>query len=238
MLKTDKTFSKKCKRKAVSASKKAILLLSGGLDSATVLYYALSKGYDIFCISFDYGQRHRKELDCARYLAKLNHSKWQLVRMSFPWKGSALLDKGVKLSQSGKMTKAIPNTYVPSRNIIFLSYAASYAEVVGADKIFIGANQIDYSGYPDCRESFLSAFEKAVNKGTRVGVNGEKINIVSPLLLKNKKDIIDMGTKLGVPFEHTWSCYKGERYLCGRCDSCIIRKKGFYAAGIKDPLKR
>jgi len=149
-----------------------------------------------------------------------------------------LLDKGIRLSQSGKMTKSIPNTYVPSRNIIFLSYAASYAEVIGADKIFIGANQIDYSGYPDCRGSFLSAFETAINKGTKRGVNGKKIKIASPLLRKNKRDIIHMGHKLGVPFEHTWSCYKGGAVLCGKCDSCIIREKGFNAAGIKDPLRK
>jgi len=228
----------KLKRKAATVKKKAVILLSGGLDSAVVLYYALSKGYNLSCVSFDYGQRHRKELICARRLAKLNNSKWQLVKMSFPWKGSALLDDGMKLSQSGKMTKGVPNTYVPSRNIIFLSYAASYAEVIGADTIFIGANQIDYSGYPDCRGSFLSAFETAINKGTKRGVSGKRTKIISPLLRKNKRDIINMGYKLGVCFEYTWSCYKGESVVCGKCDSCVIREKGFKAAGIKDPLKK
>ncbi len=232
----DTSFKKKPKHKKISSRAKAVVLLSGGLDSATTFYYALSKGYDIFCLSFDYGQRHKKELNCARYLASLNNSKWQLVRISFPWKGSSLLDKRIKLPQSGK--KDIPNTYVPSRNIIFLTYAVSYAEVIGADKVFIGVNQIDYSGYPDCRSSFLSAFEAAVNKGTKRGINGKKISILSPLIRKNKKDIINMGSKLGVPFQHTWSCYKGERFLCGKCDSCLIREKGFTAAGIKDPLKR
>jgi 7-cyano-7-deazaguanine synthase len=234
----DTSLKKKPKHKRVSIRAKAVVLLSGGLDSATTLYYALSKGYDIFCLSFDYGQRHKKELNCARYLASLNNSKWQLVRISFPWKGSSLLDKRIKLPRSEKRAKNIPNTYVPSRNIIFLSYAVSYAEVIGADKVFIGVNQIDYSGYPDCRSSFLSAFEVAVNKGTKRGVNGKKISIISPLLRKNKKDIINMGSKLRVPFQHTWSCYKGERVLCGKCDSCLIREKGFIAAGIKDPLKR
>jgi len=233
-----KSFKKKPKHKKISNRAKAVVLLSGGLDSATTLYYALSKGYDIFCLSFDYGQRHKKELNCAKYLAGLNNSKWQLIRLSFPWKGSSLLDKRIELPQSKKRVKGIPNTYVPSRNIIFLSYAVSYAEVIGADKVFIGVNQIDYSGYPDCRSSFLSAFEIAVNKGTKRGVNNKKISIVSPLLRKNKKDIINIGSKLGVPFQHTWSCYKGERFLCGKCDSCLIRKKGFVAAGIKDPLKR
>lgn len=234
----DKNFRKKFKRKNISIATKAVVLLSGGLDSATVLYHALSKGYDIFCLSFNYGQRHKRELDCAKYLANLNNSKWQLVEISFPWKGSSLLDKRMKLPRSERKEKGIPNTYVPSRNIIFLSYAVSYAEAIGCDKIFIGANQIDYSGYPDCRSSFLSAFESAVNKGTKMSVNGKKIGIVSPLLRKDKKDIINMGSKLGVPFQHTWSCYKGERSLCGKCDSCLIREKGFVAAGIEDPLKR
>ncbi len=234
----DKRRNKTPKHKSVSLVKKAVVLLSGGLDSAVVLYYALSKGYDVFCISFDYGQRHKKELACARRLAGLNNAKWQLVKMSFPWKGSALLDSGMELSQSGKMTKSIPNTYVPSRNIIFLSYAASYAEVISADTIFIGANQIDYSGYPDCRGSFLSAFESTINKGTKRGVNGKKIKIASPLLRKNKRDIIQTGYKLGVPFKYTWSCYKGGAILCAKCDSCIIREKGFNAAGVKDPLKK
>jgi len=234
----DASQADKLKRKAVTGKKRAVVLLSGGLDSAVVLYHALSEGYDLSCISFDYGQRHKKELICARRLAGLNNSKWQLVKMSFPWKGSALLDDGMKLSQSGKMTKGVPSTYVPSRNIIFLSYAASYAEVIGVDTIFIGANQIDYSGYPDCRGSFLSAFETAINKGTKRGVSGKKIKIISPLLRKNKRDIINIGYKLGVRFEYTWSCYKGESVVCCKCDSCVIREKGFKAAGIKDPLKR
>ena len=234
----DKGRVKNSRRKKANNGKKAVLLLSGGLDSATVFYYALSEGYDLFCLSFDYGQRHKQELYCAKYLANLNNSKFQLVKISFPWKGSSLLDKGIKLSQTGRRTKGIPNTYLPSRNIIFLSYAASYAEVVGADKIFIGANQIDYSGYPDCRSPFLAAFEKALNKGTKAGVNNKRISIISPLLKKNKKAIIRLGFKLGVPFQHTWSCYKGEKFLCGKCDSCLIRKDGFNAVGIEDPLKR
>ncbi len=238
IMKRVRSSVKKPGHKAAPVVKKAVVLLSGGLDSATVFSYALSKGYEVFCLSFDYGQRHKKELQCAKRLAKLNNSNWQLVKMSFPWKGSALLDKKTQLSQSGKITKSIPNTYVPSRNIIFLSYAASYAEVIGADTIFIGANQIDYSGYPDCRSSFLSAFESAVNKGTKRGVSGKKIKITSPLILKNKKDIIKMGSKLGVLFQYTWSCYEGGSSPCGKCDSCVIRKKGFDAAGIKDPLRK
>lgn len=216
--------------------KRAVVLLSGGLDSATALYYALSEDYDTYCLSFHYGQRHKRELDCAKRLAGLTGSEWQLVGISLPWKGSSLLEKKISLPQSGKLKRGIPSTYVAARNIIFLSYAASYAEVVCCKKIFIGANQIDYSGYPDCRSSFLKAFEKAVNAGTKAGINGGGIEIAYPLIDKRKEDIIAMGRGLGVPFEHTWSCYKGGKTPCGRCDSCVIRQRGFDACGLKDPL--
>ncbi len=219
-----------------SPTKRAIVLVSGGLDSAVTLYYALSEGYDVSCLSFDYGQRHRKELVCAKRLAELSKLKRHLIKIELPWKGSSLLDKKSILPRSINKRKDIPSTYVPSRNIIFLSFAASFAEAINAESVFIGANQIDYSGYPDCRLSFLRAFESAVNKGTKTGVRSRGIRILYPLINKNKKDIIDMGLKLGVPFEHTSSCYKGEGSPCGKCDSCVIRRRGFHSAGIPDPL--
>jgi 7-cyano-7-deazaguanine synthase len=218
--------------------KKAVILLSGGLDSATVLYQVKSQGYDLHALSFDYGQRHRKELVCAEKLALSSATKWQLLKVSLPWKGSALIDKNIRISQPGLSAKKIPNTYVPSRNIIFLSYAASCAESIKASKIFIGANQIDYSGYPDCRQAFLTAFSTAIGKGTKAGVDGKRIEIEAPLINMKKKDIIIKAFRLGVPFHQTWSCYKGLEFPCQKCDSCMIRKRGFYAAGIKDPLIR
>jgi 7-cyano-7-deazaguanine synthase len=222
----------------IANNKKAVILLSGGLDSATVLYQAKAQGYDLYALSFDYGQRHKKELVCAEKLALSNTTEWQLLKVSLPWKGSALIDKTIRIPQSTAGVKKIPNTYVPSRNIIFLSYAASYAEAIKASKIFIGANQIDYSGYPDCRQAFLTDFSTAIGKGTRVGVNGKRIKIEAPLINMKKKEIIIKALRLGVPFHQTWSCYKGLKFPCQKCDSCTIREQGFYAAGIKDPLKK
>lgn len=222
----------------IANNKKAVILLSGGLDSATVFYQAKAQGYDLYALSFDYGQRHKKELSCAEKLALSSKAKWQLLKVSLPWKGSALIDKNIRISQSGASETKIPNTYVPSRNIIFLSYAASYAESIKASKIFIGANQIDYSGYPDCRQAFLTAFSIAIGKGTRAGVNGKRIEIEAPLINMKKKEIIIKALGLGVPFHNTWSCYKGLKFPCQKCPSCMIRKQGFYAAGIKDPLTR
>jgi 7-cyano-7-deazaguanine synthase len=216
--------------------KKAIVLLSGGLDSATVLYYAKLKGYELYAISFDYGQKHKKELLSAKKLAHINNAKICIMKISFPWKGSSLLDKKSELPKGHIGRKSIPSTYVPARNIIFLSFALSYAEAIGAGKIFIGANQIDYSNYPDCRKVFLHAFNIMIKKGTKMGLSGKSVSIEAPLIRMKKKDIIIEASKLGVPFKYTWSCYKGDKSPCGRCDSCIIREKGFREAGIKDPL--
>lgn len=215
---------------------KAVVLLSGGIDSATTLYYAKAKGYKVFCLTFDYGQRHKKEIYSARRLGRVCDANFRLLKITLPWKGSSLLDKNVRLPKGKINRRTIPNTYVPGRNIIFLSYATSYAEAIGAERIFIGANQIDYSGYPDCRISFLEAFGEAISKGTKKGEEKDTIKIEAPFINKSKREIIRTAIRLNVPLEYTWSCYKGTEVPCGMCDSCLIRSKGFKEAGFKDPL--
>ncbi len=210
------------------AAKKAVILLSGGLDSTTTLYYAKAKGYDCYCLLFDYGQRHKKELKAAAKLAKLNKCEYTTVKILLPWSKSALTDTTVKIpANTRNIGKKIPATYVPARNTIFLSFAASYAESIGARKIFIGANALDYSGYPDCRPDYIKAYEKAVNLGTKSGVSGKKLKIETPLIKLTKAKIIRLGKKLGVPYHFTWSCYQGGKTPCGICESCLLRKKGF-----------
>ncbi len=216
---------------------KGVVLLSGGLDSATVLYYAKNKGVVPYCLIFDYGQRHKKELSSARKLAEAAGCEYQIVRISLPWKGSSLLDRSMEIETREVVdSTVIPSTYVPARNIIFLSFAASYAEVISAEYIFIGANAIDYSGYPDCRPEFFKSYQQALKRGLKTGVQGKDIKVVAPLIRKSKGQIIKLGLKLGVPYELTWSCYKGDRYPCSKCDSCRLRAKGFEQAGVDDPL--
>ena len=208
--------------------KSAIILLSGGLDSATVLYCAKSLGYKPHALIFDYGQRHRKEIIQAKKIARQAGCDYRVVKISLPWQGSSLLDKKMRLPQNCRVIpKEIPSTYVPARNIIFLSFAASYAEAAGADAIFIGANAIDYSGYPDCRPDFFKAFQKVIKQGMKAGVEGRTIRVMAPLLHKTKAQIIRLGLKLKVPYELTWSCYQGGAKPCGKCDSCVLRDKGF-----------
>lgn len=215
---------------------KAVILLSGGLDSATTLFYAQKKGYKIFCLIFDYGQRHRKEILQAVKLARAMKSEYKIVKIRLPWGGSALIDKKISLPKNRQnIPKEIPVTYVPARNIIFLSFAASYAETVGASTIFIGANAVDYSGYPDCRPEFYQAFQLAMKCGLKTGVTGKPIKIQTPLIRKSKADIIRLGRRLKVPYELTWSCYSGGKKPCGVCDSCLIRAKGFSQAHLPDP---
>lgn len=218
--------------------KKAILLLSGGLDSGVTLYYAKNKNFDVSCLTFDYHQRHLKEIIKAKLLAKKAKAEHIIIKLGLPLKGSALLDKNLKLPGESLLRNSgkIPITYVPARNIIFLSYALFYAELKAADSIFIGANVIDYSGYPDCRPEFLKAFMKAAGLGTKRGEEKRPIKIVAPLIKKSKSDIIRLGLKLKVPFEYTWSCYAGGKFPCGVCDSCRFRLKGFKEAGLDDPL--
>jgi len=221
--------------------KKAIVLLSGGLDSATTLYLARSQGYKCSCIIFDYGQRHKKEIEYAKKIAQAAQCPAQIINIKLPWRGSSLLDKKLRIpqltnSRTHELTNEIPSTYVPARNIIFLSFALSFAEAMGAEVIFIGAHIQDYSGYPDCRPEFYRAFKKVILTGTRAGVEKRSIKIETPLILKTKAQIIRLGRQLGVPFVLTWSCYQGGRVPCGECDSCYYRAKGFSEAGIRDPL--
>ena len=221
-------------------NKKAVVLLSGGLDSATTLYLAKKRGFDCYCLIFDYGQRQIREIKSAQAIARSIRCLAQIIKIALPWKGSALLDKKIKIrwvpgSLGPWGTKVIPNTYVPARNIIFLSFALSYAEAIGAEAIFIGAHAQDYSGYPDCRPEFFRAFSRVISTGTKAGRERKRIEIKTPLIGKGKAEIIKLGRQLGVPFALTRSCYQGARQPCGKCDSCYFRAKGFQEAGIKDP---
>ena len=216
--------------------KKAVVLLSGGLDSATILFYAKAKGYTPHCLIFEYGQRHYKEITNAKRIARRAKCRYQLMDISLPWQGSSLLDKKMRLPRQKKIDSGtIPSTYVPARNIIFLSFSVSYAEAIGAKAVFIGANAIDYSGYPDCRPEFLKAYQLMLAKGLKTGVQGKTIKIHTPWVHKTKAQIIRMGMKLGVPYDLTWSCYQGGKKPCGKCDSCRLRQKGFKMLNIKDP---
>jgi 7-cyano-7-deazaguanine synthase len=203
--------------------KSAVVLLSGGLDSTTTLYWAISQGYKCHALIFDYSQRHRKEIKHAAMVARLAKIPYEIVKIKLPWKGSALLDKRIKVPINRRIDRRIPLTYVPARNMIFLSFALSHAEAIGAKAVFIGANAIDYSGYPDCRPAFFKAFQLVVKHG----IKAKKIKVVAPLIKMTKKEIVKLGQKLGAPLAKTWSCYLGGRKPCGVCDSCRLREKGF-----------
>jgi 7-cyano-7-deazaguanine synthase len=215
--------------------KKGVILLSGGIDSSTTLYFAKSKGYELTALIFDYKQRHKKEIECAKKIARLNEINYYIIKCDLPWTRSSLTNKKIKVPLDRNLTKReIPLTYVSGRNIIFLSHAFSLAESIGARSVFIGAHTQDYSGYPDCRPQFLKAFAAAANKGIKKG----NIKIVAPLINKSKKEIIRMGVRLGIPFSNTWSCYRGAKSPCLRCDSCRFRILAFKSCGLKDPLLR
>jgi len=218
------------------ANRQAIVLLSGGLDSAVTLFFARDKGFQCRCLIFDYGQRHRREIASAKKIAVSARCPFRIVKIALPWKGSALLDKKIKVPPHKNGQGVIPSTYVPARNIIFLSFALSFAEAAGAGAVFIGAHAQDYSGYPDCRPNFYRAFQKVAATGTRAGVERGGIRIFTPLLNRGKAEIIKLGHKLKVPFALTWSCYQDGKYPCGSCDSCYFRARGFREAGLKDPI--
>ena len=219
----------------------AIVLLSGGLDSSTCLLIARAEGFRVHALSFDYGQRHAVELEAARRIAaKYGVEEHRVVRLDFPGAGaSALTDRSIDVPRGELGRRAIPNTYVPARNTLFLAHAVAWGEVVGACDIFIGANAIDYSGYPDCRPEFLEAFERVANLGTRAGVEGRlAFRIRAPLLRMSKGEIVRRAAELGLDFASTSSCYDpgpGGR-PCAACDSCLLRERGFREAGIPDPI--
>lgn len=219
--------------------KNAVVLLSGGLDSATVLAIAREQGFDCHCLSFDYHQRHVAELAAAKRvaqgLAATAHRVFQLDLSTFG--GSALTDNAIAVPESP--TTGIPVTYVPARNTIMLSLALAWAEVLGANDIFIGVNALDYSGYPDCRPDYIEAYERMANLATRAAVEGEPLRIHAPLIALTKAEIIRRGVELGVNYGLTVSCYQAdeEGRACGLCDSCRIRRDGFSAAGLPDPTR-
>lgn len=217
--------------------KMAIILLSGGLDSATVLGMAINEGYKCNCLIFDYGQKSKWETGAAKSLAEYYKCNYYLINIQMPWGGSALTDEDIDIpnNRRNEIGADIPVTYVPARNILFLSYALSFAEASAAEYIFIGAHSQDYSGYPDCREEFFNAYQDVIYKGTRAGTKGEKILVKTPLIKMTKKEIILKGNSIGVPYNLTRSCYSDNRNPCGKCDACILRAKGFKEAALNDP---
>ncbi len=225
------------------ATPKAVVLLSGGMDSATAAAVALDRGFEVYALSFRYGQRHARELEAAKRVAERlglrRHVVLDIDLRAFG--GSALtgdleVPKDMPLERIGS---TIPATYVPARNTIFLSFALGWAETLGAADIFIGANALDYSGYPDCRPEYIEAFERMANLATRAGVEGGHLRIHAPLISLSKAEIIRLGSGLGVEFDLTWSCYDPtpEGAACGRCESCTLRRKGFREAGVADPTR-
>jgi 7-cyano-7-deazaguanine synthase len=222
--------------------KRAVVLLSGGLDSATCLAIARSERYECYALSFDYGQRHRIELEAAaRVATALGAAKHHVVRFDMRAFGGSALTSDIEVPKGRhphEMSTAIPITYVPARNTIFLSFALAWAEVLSASDIFLGVNALDYSGYPDCRPEYVAAFERMANLATKAGVEGkQQLKIHTPLLRLTKADIIRLGISLGVDYGLTSSCYDPapDGSPCGSCDSCLLRKKGFEEAGARDP---
>lgn len=219
--------------------KKAIVLLSGGLDSATVLAMAKDQGFSVYALSFDYGQRHDAELAASRALAKsMAAEDHRVMRIDFAGiGGSALTDADIAVPESP--TEGIPVTYVPARNTVFLSMALGWAEVIAAEAIFIGVNAVDYSGYPDCRPEFIDAFQSLIGVATKTSVEGGTISLETPLIDLSKADIIRSGVALGVDYAMTVSCYQADEAgaACGKCDACRLRAEGFAAASIADPTR-
>ena len=223
----------------MSVQQRAVILVSGGLDSTTVLAMARSQGYACYTLSFDYGQRNRAELLAAeRVSITLGDVEHKVVHLNLDSiGGSALTDTAIAVPE--EETEGIPVTYVPARNTVFLSIALGWAEVLGADDIFIGVNAVDYSGYPDCRPEYIAAFEAMANLATKAGVEGRKVTIHTPLIAMGKDAIIEAGITLGVDYSLTVSCYQAseEGLACGLCDSCRLRRNGFEQAGVPDPTR-
>jgi 7-cyano-7-deazaguanine synthase len=223
--------------------KKSVVLLSGGLDSATALAIAKSEGFACFALSFRYGQRHALELDAARRVAEsLGVAEHLVLNLDLGRIGGSALTDNIAVPKNrneSDMSQGIPVTYVPARNTVFLAHALAWAEVIGAQDIFIGVNALDYSGYPDCRPEYIKAFERMANLATKTGVEGAQFHIHAPLIRMTKSEIIRTGIRLGVDYSLTHSCYDPatDGRACGRCDSCLLRKKGFEEAGIPDPTK-
>jgi 7-cyano-7-deazaguanine synthase len=221
----------------MAEEKRAVILVSGGLDSTTVLAMAKAEGYACYTLSFDYGQRHRAELLAAERVSQtLGDVQHKVVHLNLDSiGGSALTDTGIDVPE--EETEGIPVTYVPARNTVFLSIALGWAEVLGANDIFIGVNAVDYSGYPDCRPDYIEAYEVMANLATRAGVEGKKLTVHTPLMDLGKDEIVRLGVELGVDYSLTVSCYQAddEGRACGKCDSCRLRAVGFQAAGVDDP---
>ncbi|MDD5454162.1 MAG: 7-cyano-7-deazaguanine synthase QueC [Candidatus Ratteibacteria bacterium] len=221
--------------------KKAVILTSGGLDSTTVLAIAKSRGFKIYALTFDYGQRHKRELSNAKKVAKyFKVAEHKILKIDLRCFGGSALTDNIKVPRKKNLkSKKIPSTYVPARNTIFLSYALAWAEVLKSHDIFIGVNAVDYSGYPDCRKEYLKAYQKMADLATKEGIEGKPIKIHSPLINHSKAEIIKKGMKLGVDYSITHSCYNptANGLACGKCDSCRLRKKGFGEIGLKDPIK-
>ena len=221
-------------------NKKAVVLLSGGLDSATVLAIARERGFELHALSFDYGQRHRVELKAAQQIAHSFGAKHSVISFDLRQFGGSALTGDIDVPKNrshDQMSEGIPITYVPARNTIFLSFALGVAETIGTFDVFVGVNALDYSGYPDCRPEFIKAFESLANVATKAGVEGQRFNIHAPLIRMTKAQIIREGTRLGVDYSMTTSCYdpSPDGRACGRCDSCQLRRKGFAEAGLADP---
>jgi 7-cyano-7-deazaguanine synthase len=217
---------------------KAVCLLSGGMDSCVTAAIAKNEGYEIYAITFDYGQRNRKEIEGAIKVASaLNSKQHKIIKADLRTFGKSALTDDIEVPDFKEGREEIPLTYVPARNTVFLSYGLAYAEAVDADAIFIGANAVDYSGYPDCRKEYIEAYQNVADLGTKRGTEGNPIKIVAPVIGMSKGEIVKKGIELNAPFEHTWSCYKSEDKACGRCDSCVLRLKGFEEAGVEDPIE-
>ncbi|EMK00517.1 7-cyano-7-deazaguanine synthase QueC [Leptospira sp. WS58.C1] len=228
--------SNSVRTKSHSKDPKAVVLFSGGLDSTTCLFQAIQDGYSPIALSFDYNQKHKQELKSAKKIAKLLDIPHLIQKLNPEFfQGSSLTEKKIKVPKNSLGHSEIPNTYVPGRNILFLSFGVSLAEGIGAKRLYIGVNALDYSGYPDCRPEFIKVYSDAIRLGTKTGAEGHPLEICTPLQFLDKKEIVLLGSKLGVPFAMTHSCYDpvGGK-PCGKCDSCLLRKKGFQEAGVPE----